>query len=81
MDNTILNIFMFQNVIIYVTIIFFSLSYYIYLQLISIFKILKTRQLLKNSLKIKDDGEIQGKTINNIFSILLKEVKTKEKNI
>lgn len=79
-----LDIFMFQNVIVYSIIIFFILSYNIYQILIHIFKILKTRILLKKMLVHSSAPEINsfftGKNTNN-FNILVKELDTPKTKI
>ena len=78
-----LDIFMFQNVIIFATIIFFILSYNIYIILIKIFKILKTRFLLKKTLLSTENWDItlySGKNINNL-NLLINELETRKYTI
>lgn len=71
-----LDFFMYQNVIIFSIILFFTLSYNLYQNLIKIFKILKTRVLLKKTLietQILELNAIPGKNTNNM-NILVKEL-------
>ena len=66
-----LDVFMFQTVIFYAIIVFFLLSYNIYQILINIFKILKTRILLKKNLNQIESHEPEifasWKKSNNIL--------------
>ena len=72
-----LDFFMYQNVVVYATIVFFILSYNIYLLLIKIFKILKTRLLLNkvyDELSVDDSiVSIKSEKTSNKFSLLTKE--------
>ena len=72
-----LDFFMYQNVVVYATIVFFILSYNIYLLLIKIFKILKTRLLLNKVYdELSVDNEIviiKSEKTSNKFSLLTKE--------
>ncbi len=68
---------MFQNVTIYSTIVFFILSYNIYLLLINIFKILKTRILLNKVYEETQDPleeELKKNQKVNKFNLLAKEI-------
>lgn len=71
-----LDIFIFQNITIYSTIIFFILSYNLYLILIKILKILKTRILLNkiyNEEPINMEKNKENQIINKL-NLLIKEI-------
>jgi len=73
-----LDIFIFENITIYSTIIFFILSYNLYLILIKILKILKTRILLNKMYNEESINSVEKNKENQIinkFNLLIKEIK------